>query len=131
MGTTVKDALPELRVGVFFGEGTIDQLKPYSAAETFEVYSPIEHMAFWSECKNHNGIHVWLDNAIPEVLPDGAKEAQLLSKSAAGTEGELVITNFLSSLPLVRYRTGKHIHVEAVDQCSCGANHPRIRFLQK
>jgi phenylacetate-CoA ligase len=131
MGTTVNDVLPNLRVGVFFGEGTPNQLKPYSSAETFEVYSPIEHMAFWSECKSHNGIHAWLDNAIPEVLAEGAKEAQLLSKSAVGTEGELLITNFWSALPLVRYKTGKFIRVEGVGQCSCGANHPRIRFLAK
>ncbi len=131
MGTTVKDVLPNLRVGIFFGEATTGQLQPYSAAEIFEVYSPIEHMAFWSECKNHNGIHAWLDSAVPEVLADGAKEAQLLNKCAVGTEGELVITNFLSSLPLVRFRTGKRIRVEGVGQCSCGANHPRISFLAK
>jgi phenylacetate-CoA ligase len=129
IGTSVKEVLPDLRLALFMGEDSVDQLKPYSAAEAFEVYSPIEHMTFWSECKNHNGIHAWLDNAIPEVLSEGAKEAQLLSKTAAGTEGELVITNFLSSLPLVRYRSGKRIRVEGVGQCSCGANHPRIRFL--
>ncbi len=130
LGTTVKDTLPNLRVGVFIGEGPADKLKPYSALETFDVYSPIEHLAFWSECKNHNGIHAWLDTTIPEVLSEGAKEAQLLYKCAVGTEGELVITNFWSALPLVRYRTGKHIRVEGVGQCSCGANHPRIRFLR-
>jgi len=130
IGTTVKNILPDLRVGIFFGEGTKDQLNPYASAETFEVYSPVEHMAFWSECKSHNGIHAWLDTAIIEVLADRATEAQLLSKSAVGTEGELVITNFLSALPLVRYKTGRRIRVEGVGQCSCGSNHPRVTFLQ-
>jgi phenylacetate-coenzyme A ligase PaaK-like adenylate-forming protein len=129
IGANVKDVLPDLRVGIFFGEGSKDQIKAFSAAETFGVFSPVEHMAFWSECKSHKGIHAWLDTAIIEVLADGATEAQLLSKSAVGTEGELVITNFLSSLPLVRYKTGKRIRVENVGQCSCGSNHPRVTFL--
>lgn len=129
MGTSVKATLPELRVGVFFGEGTASQLEPYSATEIFEAYSPVEHMAFWSECKNHSGVHVWLDGCIPEALSEGGKEAQLLSKFKAGTEGELVITNFATALPLVRYRTGKHIRIESVGECSCGANHPKIKFI--
>ncbi|MGD6810957.1 MAG: hypothetical protein ACQCN3_14760 [Candidatus Bathyarchaeia archaeon] len=131
MGTSIEEVLPELRLGVFFGEGSKYQLKHYEPVETFEVYSPVEHMAFWSECKRHDGIHAWLDSAIPEVLPDGEKEAQLLSESSEGVEGELVITNFSEALPLIRYRTGKHIRVEGIGKCICGAEHPRISFLTK
>ncbi len=127
MGTSVKEALPKLRKCIFFGEETA-KLAAYSGVETFEVYSPIEHMAFWSECKNHNGVHVWLDTCIPEILPDGETDAQLLSKTAVGTGGELVITNFSLALPLVRYKTGRLIRVESVGQCDCGANHPKIVF---
>jgi phenylacetate-coenzyme A ligase PaaK-like adenylate-forming protein len=128
MGTSVKATLPLLRVGIFFGEGKKEQLEAYSSAESFEVYSPIEHMGFWSECRGHSGVHAWLDSCIPEVIPEGKKEAALLSKSTVGAEGELVITNFATALPLVRYRTGKRIKVESVGQCDCGANHPKIKF---
>ncbi len=131
MGTSVKEVLPELRVAVFFGEGSKYQLKPYAATETFEVYSPVEHMAFWSECKSHDGIHAWLDNAIPEVLPDGENTAQLLKEASVGTEGELVLTTFAEALPLVRYRTGRRIRVEGIGKCRCGAEHPRIKFQSK
>jgi phenylacetate-coenzyme A ligase PaaK-like adenylate-forming protein len=130
MDTSVKDVLPELRVGIFFGEGTKNQLKSYADAEIFEVYSPVEHMAFWSECKSHNGIHAWQDTAIIEVLPDDEKEAQLICNTKEGTKGELIITNFNNALPLVRYRTGKRIRVEDTGKCSCGAEHPRITFFQ-
>lgn len=129
MDTSVKEVLPELRVGIFLGDGTKNQLKPYAEAEIFEVYSPIEHMAFWSECKSHNGIHAWQDTAIIEVLPDDEKEAQLICNIEEGTKGELIITNFNCALPLVRYRTGKRIRVEDVGKCSCGAEHPRISFF--
>ncbi|XHH08852.1 MAG: hypothetical protein ACFCUE_14985 [Candidatus Bathyarchaeia archaeon] len=131
MGTSVKDVLPDLRVNIFFGEGSKYQLKHYASSETFEVYSPVEHMAFWSECKSHDGIHAWLDSAILEVLPDEEKEAQLLCESTVGFEGELVITNFSEALPLVRYKTGRRIRVEGIGKCSCGAEHPRIKLLTK
>lgn len=130
METSVEEVLPELRVSIFFGEGSKYQLKHYAAPETFEAYAPLEHMAFWSECNCHNGVHVWLDSAIPEVIPDG-EEAQLLSESNTGVEGELVITNFSEALPLIRYRTDTRIRVEGTGKCRCGAEHPRIRLLAK
>ncbi len=125
---SVKAALSQLRVGIFFGEYTINQLEPYSSLETFEVYSPVEHMALWSECRSHSGVHVWLDTCMPEILLDGKNEAQLLCKTVPSTRGELVITNLSRALPLVRYKTGKHIRVESLGQCTCGVNHPRIKF---
>lgn len=129
MGTSVKTILPDLRKAVFFGEGNSEKLVQNYSIESYEVYSPIEHMAFWSECKSHSGIHVWLDNCIPEILPEGEKNAELLSKSATGKEGELVITNFFEALPLIRYKTGRKIRVEATSQCACGSSSPRIRFI--
>ncbi len=131
----VRDAFSEARIGIFYGDHAetdlLRTLKPYAALETFEVYSPTEHMAFWSECRSHSGIHVWLDTCIPEVLPAGHTVAQLICKAAPGTRGELVITHFAGALPLIRYKTGHSICVEAVDQCRCGCSHPRVRFLKK
>ena len=128
MGTSVEQALPQLRVGVFFDEFKT-KLEPYPSLEKYEVFSPIEHMALWSECRCHSGVHVWLDTCIPEVLSEGKGEAEPLCKTASGARGELVITNFAGALPLIRYKTGKQIYVESVGQCSCGINHPKIRFL--
>jgi phenylacetate-CoA ligase len=131
MGTSVTKVLPSLRVTVFIEDSSpASPMQPYAEAESFTVYSPVEHMAFWSECSSHSGIHTWLDGCIPEILPEGKTDAQLLIESATGTKGELVLTNFASSLPLIRYKTGKHIYVESVGQCSCGANHPKISFRQ-
>jgi phenylacetate-coenzyme A ligase PaaK-like adenylate-forming protein len=86
-------------------------------------------MAFWSECKSHSGIHVWRDNCIPEILPEGEKNAEMLSNSAVGKEGELVITNFFEALPLIRNKTGRKTRVEATAKCVCGSSDPRIRFI--
>ncbi len=129
MGTSVKAVLPDLRISIFIEDGVPSRLEPHFATESFEVYSPVEHLAFWSECSSHSGIHLWLDNCIPEILFADGKQSELLDNSKVGTEGELVITNFAAALPLVRYQTGKRVRVESVDQCSCGANHPKIRFI--
>jgi phenylacetate-coenzyme A ligase PaaK-like adenylate-forming protein len=128
MGTSIQNVLSQLRVAVFFDDESTNPLDAYSGLETFEVYSPIEHMALWSECQTHSGVHVWLDTCIPEILPEGKTEAQLLCKASKDTRGELVITNFSKALPIVRYKTGRHICVEDVDQCICGVNHPKIKF---
>jgi len=129
MDTSVESALPKLRLGVFLTDDSATPLQSYAFMKSFEVYSPLEHMAFWSECKNHSGIHVWLDNCIPEILLDNQKEAKLLAEASPGAVGELVLTTFASALPLVRYKTGKHIQVESVGQCSCGESHPKVRFI--
>jgi len=129
MDTSVEAALPKLRLAAFLTDDSAAPLQSYAFTESFEVYSPLEHMAFWSECKSHSGIHVWLDGCIPEILPGGQKEAELLTKTAVGKAGELVLTTFASALPLIRYKTGKHIRVESVGKCSCGASHPKIRFI--
>ena len=133
--TPVENALSELRVGVFFGNqmetDMVKGLEPYMNLESFEVYSPTEHMTFNMDCRSHSGIHIWLDTCIPEVLSVGQKETQLLSKTQQGVEGELVLTNFSKALPLVRYKTGKFLRVEGVGECSCGCNHPKVKFLKK
>jgi phenylacetate-coenzyme A ligase PaaK-like adenylate-forming protein len=135
MNPSVKNALSELRVGVFFGNqmetDMVKGLEPYSNLEPFEVYSPTEHITFCMECRSHSGIHIWLDTCIPEVLSVGQKETQLLSKTQPDVEGELVLTNFSLALPLVRYKTGKFVRVEGVGECSCGCNHPKVKFLKK
>jgi phenylacetate-coenzyme A ligase PaaK-like adenylate-forming protein len=134
MNTAVKNVLPELRVGIFYGNnGEMDLakvLKPFEV-EAFEVYSPTEHMAFCSECNSHSGIHLWLDTCIPEIIPSGHKEALLIGDAESGTKGELVITNFSKALPLIRYKTEKYVQVESIDQCVCGCNHPKVKFIKK
>jgi phenylacetate-coenzyme A ligase PaaK-like adenylate-forming protein len=130
-GTNVKTVLPNLRVNIFIEDSTPSNIEPDFASETFEVYSPTEHMSFWSECKVHSGIHAWLDGCIPEILPTGGGEAKLLSQSVVGAVGELILTSFVTALPLIRYRTGKMVRVESVGQCSCGANHPKISLINR
>jgi phenylacetate-coenzyme A ligase PaaK-like adenylate-forming protein len=132
MNTSIKDVLPKAKTCILYGKD-IDRDRtelsgPYATLEFFEVYSPTEHMTFCSECSSHSGVHVWLDTAIPEIIPGGHTQAELLSEAKAGTSGELVITNFSKALPLIRYKTGKSIQVEGGQDCSCGCTHPKVKF---
>lgn len=130
--SSIKTLLSEVRIGIFYGQQQklemfeISEL--YSHIEPFEIFSPTEHMSFCSECNNHNGVHLWLDKCIPEILPNGQKEAQLIANTASGVKGELILTNFSGALPLIRYKTGKPITVVSSSQCDCGCTHPRVKF---
>jgi phenylacetate-CoA ligase len=134
-GAALRDILSEVRLGIFYGNhvdnGVSEILQPFSFMESFKVYSPSEQMTFCCECQSHSGIHLWSDTSIFEVIPAGHKESQLIRGSKVGTIGELVITNFSKALPLIRYKTGKTIYVESVDECACGCNHPKVRFDKK
>ncbi|AQQ08745.1 Phenylacetate-coenzyme A ligase [Sedimentisphaera cyanobacteriorum] len=73
------------------------------------------------ECVYRNGMHIWEDGFIAEiinpetgeVLPDGEK-------------GELVLTNLTrTAMPLLRYRTRDLCHIYDSD-CPCGRTHRRL-----
>jgi phenylacetate-coenzyme A ligase PaaK-like adenylate-forming protein len=129
---SVRDLLPEVRLGIFYGEqpetGNVRIHEAYAGIERFEGFSPIEHFAFCTECQDHSGIHIWLDSCIPEVLPMESSKAKYLSETQRGTIGELVITNFAKALPIIRYRTGKAVIVQETQSCKCGCNHPKVKF---
>ncbi len=128
LGKSVMDVLPDMRAGIFYSSGLVDQ--PACLVESFQVYSPTENMLLGSECKNHRGMHLWLDRCVAELLPAQSKEALLLENGKVGTVGELIITNFAECLPLIRYKTGSIVRIEGFGRCSCGCGDPRITLAQ-
>jgi len=77
------------------------------------------------DCESINGIHLWGDHFLLEVL-----DPETLEDVEAGKSGELVITNLsFEAMPILRYRTGDRVIV-SFDTCECGRTHPRIiQFL--
>jgi phenylacetate-CoA ligase len=129
-----REILTETRVGIFFGEPLGDDKAKIMEAytlEPYEVYSPTEHMSFCTECSAHQGIHLWMDTCIPEIIPIDRKDAIPIWETSPGTTGELVITNFAECLPLIRYKTGESISVQGINPCACGRTPPRITRLPK
>ncbi len=142
-GAKPKELLKGLRAGIFFG----GPLAPVRGAiveayglEPFDCYISAEFLGLSIECSAHDGVHVWMDICIPEIIPreeldkEGADpryqpNAVFLSEAEPELEGEYVVTTFADALPLVRYRTGDLVRVVSTEPCRCEVTHPRIAIL--
>ncbi|WP_349256781.1 phenylacetate--CoA ligase [Methanocella sp.] len=90
-------------------------IKAYDIYGTSELSGPL-----FTECEEQDGIHVWADHFLLEVIDkngDPVKEGQ---------KGELVVTTLSKeALPLIRYKIGD-ITILNNRECVCGRTHPRI-----
>jgi phenylacetate-CoA ligase len=74
-----------------------------------------------ADCEFHNGLHVYEDHFIPEII-----NPETLEPVAEGETGELVFTTITKeALPLFRYRT-KDLTSITYDKCECGRTLARI-----
>ena len=113
--------LDTLKTGIFgaepWSENTRVELerrlgvKAYDSYGLSEMYGP--GVAF--ECPEHNGLHIWHDCYLTEVIDPVTGE-----RLAPGERGEMVITPLVKeALPLVRYRTGDITRL-LEGECACG-----------
>jgi phenylacetate-CoA ligase len=80
-------------------------------------------MAF--ECPEQNGMHIWEDNYIIEII-DPVTQKPL----PEGEEGELVATTLVrDGMPIIRYRT-KDLTRIIPGPCPCGRTHRRIERIK-
>jgi phenylacetate-CoA ligase len=78
------------------------------------------------ECLARDGIHVWDDHYLPEIV-DPRTGRVLLD----GERGELVVTTLTrQGLPLVRYRTRDVTRVRSRERCACGRTGVRLDRFQ-
>jgi len=95
--------------------------KAYNSYGLSEVNGP--GVAF--ECVFQNGMHLWEDYYILEIL-----NPQTLSPTAPGEVGEIVLTTiYRDATPLIRYRTGDLAFL-LDEPCPCGRTHRRISRIQ-
>ncbi|HPP11772.1 MAG TPA: phenylacetate--CoA ligase, partial [bacterium] len=74
------------------------------------------------ECPGQEGLHIWADHFLPEVIDP--KTGEPLEE---GQEGELVITTLTKeALPLIRYRTGDIVTLTTERCPHCERTMPRI-----
>lgn len=123
------ETLPHLKIGVFGAEIFSDSMKRKIASglgiEAFDIYGMTETGGVGTlgqDCPAHNGIHVWEDHYIVEVLePKGE------TPIPDGRQGELVVTSLTrEALPVIRFRTGDLTRILGRDKCACGRTHVRI-----
>lgn len=73
------------------------------------------------ECQYKNGMHVWEDAYILEIIDPVTGEIL-----PDGEEGEVVLTNLVrEATPLLRYRTRDRAFIYT-DKCECGRTHRRL-----
>ncbi|MGL4851935.1 MAG: phenylacetate--CoA ligase family protein [Phocaeicola sp.] len=96
-------------------------VKAYNSFGMSEMCGP--GVAF--ECKEQNGLHIWEDYYLVEIInPD------TLEPVKEGEVGELVLTTLnREAMPLLRYRTRDLTRILPGD-CPCGRRHVRLDRMQ-
>lgn len=91
--------------------------------KAYDIYGLSEIMGpgVAADCKYHNGLHIYEDHFLPEVV-----DSETLKQVPTGETGELVITTLTKeAFPLIRYRT-KDLTSINYDKCECGRTMARI-----
>lgn len=119
-----------LKTGVFGAEPWTDemrnQLEKKLNIKAFDIYGLTEMMGpgVAIECEQHNGLHVWEDHFLPEIISDDGAQLPI------GQEGELVFTTLTKQgMPLIRYRT-HDLSCLTDTPCECGRTHVRMRRVK-
>ncbi len=128
MGVSIKNDT-RLRVGLLGGEPWSirmrDRLQDWLGVRGYNCYGTSEMSGpMFSECSEQDGIHIWGDITLTEILDPETGEPV-----APGEKGEMVVTMLQKeAMPMVRYRIGDITAVET-EPCPCGRTHPKIRRI--
>jgi phenylacetate-CoA ligase len=96
-------------------------IKAYNSFGMSEMCGP--GVAF--ECKEQNGLHIWEDYYIVEII-----NPHTLEPVPDGELGELVLTTLnREAMPLLRYRTRDLTRI-LPGECPCGRHHARMDRMQ-
>jgi len=106
-----------------FSEKMREKIEGIYGADAFNSYglSEMNGPGVGFECQKKDGMHIWEDNFILEVIDPATGEPL-----PPGKEGELVLTSInREAMPIIRYRTGD-ITLIYPDRCPCGRAHRKI-----
>ena len=117
----------KLKAGVFGAEPWTESMRKEIEArlgiKAYDIYGLSEIMGpgVSMDCDYQNGLHVWEDHFVPEIInPDTGENMP------AKTAGELVFTTLTKeAFPLIRYRT-RDISSLNYDKCECGRTMVRM-----
>jgi len=122
----------KLKVGIFGAEVWSDEVRRRielaMGIETFDIIGMTETggVGLGIDCSQHNGIHVWEDDYLIEIIdPDTGEPVP------DGQEGEMVVTTLnREGLPLIRYRTRDITAILSREPCACGRTSLRVKRLK-
>ena len=125
MGVDVR-SLP-LKVGVFgaepWSEGMRKQIEEVMGIRAIDIYGLSEVMGpgVASECVHQNGLHVFEDHFIIEII-----HPETMESVPDGQQGEVVFTTLTKEgIPVIRYRT-RDISRIVPGECACGRTFRRM-----
>ena len=104
-------------------EETRNRVETFYDADTYNSYglSEMNGPGVSFECHLKNGLHIWEDNYILEVVDPSGNEPM-----SEGEVGEVVFTTLTrEAMPLIRYRT-RDLASLISEPCPCGRTHRRI-----
>lgn len=108
-------------------EETRKRIEGFYGADAYNSYglSEMNGPGVSFECHLKEGLHIWEDNFIVEVIdPDGEEPVPV------GEVGELVYTTLeREAMPLIRYRS-RDLASIIPEPCGCGRTHCRISRIQ-
>ncbi|MCL2890447.1 MAG: phenylacetate--CoA ligase, partial [Methanomassiliicoccaceae archaeon] len=119
----------KLRKAVLGAEPWSENMRQYIendlGIQAFDIYGTSEISGpMFTECAEKDGIHVWGDTAIVEIIDPDTEESL-----GPGEEGELVMTVLKKeAMPMIRYRI-KDLTTLIEDECGCGRTSPRIKRI--
>jgi phenylacetate-CoA ligase len=125
-----------LKLGLFGGEAGLDDptlrdrirqtwgMEPRNA--NYGVSDVFSNFA--AQCEHDTRLHFLASDVLyPELINPDTGQSQALE---AGQEGELVLTHLRRDCqPLVRFRTGDIIAIDATEPCECGRTGMRFRVV--
>jgi phenylacetate-CoA ligase len=123
----IKPQQLKLKAGIFgaepWSENMRRDIETKLGIDAYDIYGLSEIMGpgVAIECKEKNGLHIWEDCFIAEIIdPVTGKTLP------PGELGELVITTLTKeALPMIRYRTRDLTRIR-LEPCSCGRTHMRM-----
>ncbi len=116
-----------LKVGLFgnepWSENVRQKIEKNLFIKSYDIYglSEIMGLGVAAECDHREGLHIWEDHFLVEVInPD------TLEPVNDGEEGELILTSLRKeAIPLIRYRTEDIVSINR-EKCQCGRTHVRM-----
>ncbi|NOY61197.1 MAG: phenylacetate--CoA ligase [Calditrichaeota bacterium] len=125
-GISPKDL--DLRVGIFGAEPWTEnmrkEIEDRLSIKAIDIYglSEVIGPGVSSECEQQNGLHVFEDHFVPEIIDPETQKVL-----PEGETGELVFTTLTKeALPLLRYRT-RDLTVLNYEKCECGRTSVRMQ----
>ena len=126
MGVSPKNL--KLKAGIFgaepWSENMRKDIENKLEIDAYDIYglSEVIGPGVGIECSCKNGLHIFEDHFIPEIIDPGTGEVL-----SPGNEGELVLTTITKeAFPIIRYRT-RDLTDLTYDPCPCGRTHVRMK----